>query len=233
MATAHAQRRMTKHELKEDAFTTAIFRGREWLENNLRTALIAVGSVIVLLAAVWGFFAWRASEEADAQSLFGQGGVEMRSNNPTAAIAQFQKLLDEHPSASVSGLGCFQLAQLQFRQRSFDDARVNYQRYIDDWGNDKMLVAASWAGLGAVDEQAGFYSEALDKFTKAVDADKEGFAAAEYLRRAIRCAVAANDPTKALALYERLQKEFSKDVASINTSKQHLIEHGILDPSKL
>ena len=233
MATAHAQRRMTKHELKSDPFMTAIFKGRDWLENNVRITLIVVGSAIVLIAATWGFFAWRSSQEADAQKLFGQGGVEMRSNNPAAAIAQFQKLIDEHPGASVTGMGCFQLAQLQFRQRSFDDARVNYQRYIDDYGNDPMLVAASWAGLGAVDEQAGFYAEALEKFTKAVDSDKKGFAAADFLRRAIRCAISANDSAKALTLYETIQKDFPKDLASINTVKQSLIEHGILDPNKI
>lgn len=233
MATAHAQRRLTKHELKQDAFTTAIFTAREWLENNLRLALIVGGSVVVLIAAVWGVFSWRASQDTDAQSLFGQAGVEMRSNNPAAAIAQFQRLLDEHSGSSVAGLGCFQLAQLQFRQRSFDDARVNYQRYIDDYGDDPMLVAASWAGLAAVDEQAGFYAEALEKFTKAVDADKTGFAATDYLRRGIRCAVAGNDSAKALALYDRLQKDYPKDVATINTVKQSLIEHGMLDPNTL
>src|SRR5512134_2167748 len=103
MATAHAQRRMTKHELKEDAFTTAIFGAREWLENNLRMALIVVGSVVVLIAAVWGFFAWRTAQNAEAQSLFGKAGVEMRYNTPTAAIAQFQRLIDEHSGSSVAG----------------------------------------------------------------------------------------------------------------------------------
>ncbi len=233
MATAHAQRRMTKHELKEDAFTTAIFGAREWLENNLRMALIVVGSVVVLIAAVWGFFAWRTAQEAEAQSLFGQAGVEMRSNNPTAAIAQFQRLLDEHSGSAIAGLGCFQLAQLQFRQRSFDDARVNYQRYIDDFGGDPMLVSAAWGGLAAVDEHAGFYAEAVEKFTKAVEADKQGFAAADYLRRGIRSAIAANDSAKAIALYDRLRTEYPKDAANINTAKQNLIEHGLLDPNTL
>lgn len=233
MATAHAQRRLTKQELKSDAFTTAIFGGREWIENNLRLVLIVVASIVVLIAAVWGFLAWRSSQELSAQKLFGQGGVEMRANNPTAAIAHFQKLVDEHSGASVAGLGCFQLAQLQFRQRSFDDARVNYQRYLDDYGDDPMLTAASWAGLAAVEEQAGFYPEALEKFVNAVKADKDGFAAADYMRRAIRCAVEANDSARALALFEQLRKDYRTDVNSINTAKQSLIEHGILDPNKL
>ncbi len=233
MATAHAQRRLTKHELKEDAFTTAIFKGREWVENNLQKVLIGVGGLVLVVALVWGFIAWRSSQDADAQKLFGQGGVEMRSNNPVAAIASFQKLLDEHSGSSVAGLGCFQLAQLQFRQRTFDDARVNYQRYIDEYGDDPMLVSAAWAGLAAIDEQAGFYGEAVTKFMKAVDADKDGFAATDYMRRAIRCAAAGNDTAKATELYARLQKDYSKDAATINTVKQHLIERGMLDPKAL
>lgn len=232
MATAHAQRRLTKHELKQDAFATAVFKAREWVENNLQKTLIVAGSVIAVIAIVWGFFAWRSSQELTAQKLFGQAGVEMRSNNPTAAIAQFQRLLDEHSGSSVAALGCFQLAQLQFRQRSFDDARVNYQRYIDEYGDDPMLVAAAWAGLAAIDEQAGFYAEALGKFVKAVDAYKDGFSATEYLRRAIRCAAAVNDSAKANELFERLKKDYPTDNATINTARQSLIERGLLDPNK-
>jgi tetratricopeptide (TPR) repeat protein len=233
MATTHAQRRLTKHELKQDAFTTAMFSAREWLENNMRMAVLVVGGLIVIVAAIWGFFAWQSSERLEARKLFGQAGVEMRSGNPTAAIAQLQKLLDEHSGADVAGAGCFQLAQLQFRQRAFDDARVNYQRYIDDYGDDQMLVAASYAGMAAVDEQAGFYAEALEKFMRAVDADKEGFAATDYLRRAIRCAIAGSDTAKAQELYDRLTKDYPKDAASINTAKQMLLERGMLDPAKL
>ncbi len=233
MATAHAQRRMTKHELKEDAFLNVIISSREWVLNNLQKTLIVGVGILVLIAAVWGFFAWRSSQNAEAEKLFGQGGVEMRSNNPTAAIAHFQKLLDDHSGSAVAGLGCFQLAQLQFRQRAFDDARVNYQRYLDSYGSDAMLVAASWAGLAAVDEQAGFYAEAMEKFVKAVDADKTGFSAAEYLRRAIRAAVDANNSAKALELFARLQKDYVTDAASINTAKQHLIERDVLDPNTL
>ncbi len=233
MATAHAQRRMTKHELKEDAFLNVVISGREWILNNMQKTLIVGGGILVLIAAVWGFFAWRSSQDAEAQKLFGQGGVEMRSDNAPAAIAQFQRLIDDHSGSSVAGMGCFQLAQLQFRERAFDDARVNYQRYIDSYGDDPMLVAASWAGLGAVDEQAGFYAEAMEKFIKGVDADKTGFNSAEYLRRAIRCAADANNPARALELFARLQKDYVSDAASINTAKQHLIEHGILDPNTL
>jgi tetratricopeptide (TPR) repeat protein len=232
MATTHTHRRMTKHELKTDRFTTSIFAAREWVEQNLKITLIVLGGAIVLGAAVWGTISWRAAAAREALSLYGEAGVEIRSGNPAVAIAQLQKLLDEHSGSPMAGPGCFQLAQLHFRQRSFDDARVLFRRYIDEFGSDPMLVSASWAGLGAVDEQAGLPAEAVDKYRQAYAADPGGFRAAEYLRTAIRAAVEANDSAKALEFFATLQKEFPEDVANLSQAHEALIEHGFLDPAK-
>jgi outer membrane protein assembly factor BamD (BamD/ComL family) len=223
---------MTKHELKEDAFSTAIFTAREWAETNLRLVLIVLGAVVLVGASVWGFFSWRASNEEAAKVLYGQAGVEIRSGNPPAAIATLQKLLDEHGKSSVAGMGCFQLAQMQFRQRSFDDARATYQRYLSDYGNDPLLSAGAWAGQAAVDEQTGFFSDAIDKYEKAYRANPTGFEAPTFVRKMVRAAISANDSARALSAYELLQKEFPSEAADINTAKQFLIERGYLDPNK-
>ncbi len=232
MPTTHTQRRMTKHELKQDAFSTAIFTAREWAETNIRLVAIVLGAIVLVGASTWGFFSWRSSGEEAAKVLYGQAGVEIRSGNPPAAIATLQKLLDEHGHSGVAGVGCFQLAQMQFRQRSFDDARAMYQRYLSDYSTDPFLVAGSWAGQAAVDEQTGFYSDAIDKYEKAYRADPTGFEAPTYIRKMVRAAISANDSARALSAYELLQKEFPKESAHINTAKQFLIERGYLDPNK-
>jgi len=230
MPTARAQRRITKHEMKTDKFTTAIFAAREWVEANLKFALIVIGGTIAVVAIVWGVRSWRSGQASEAIALFGEAGVEMRSGNPAVAIAQLQKVLDEHSGSTVAAAACFQLAQLQFRQRNFDDARVLFQRYLDDYGDDPMLKAAAWAGLGAVSEQAGFPAEAIEKYNKAYTVDPKGFRAGEYLHMAVRAAVAANDSTKAVAAFETLQKDLPRDAQDLNQTRQTLIEHGMLDP---
>ncbi|MEW5702796.1 MAG: tetratricopeptide repeat protein [Candidatus Zixiibacteriota bacterium] len=230
MPTARAQRRLSKHDLKTDSFTTSIFAAREWVEANLRTALIVAAGVIAMAAIVWGVVAWRSAQTREAMALFGEAGVEMRSGNPAVAIAQLQKVLDEHSGAKVAGPACFQLAELQFRQRNFDDARVLFQRYLDDYGDDPMLKAAAWAGLGAVDEQANSPEEASAKFQKAYEVDPKGFRAPEYLHMAIRAAITANDSTKALDTFTTLRREFPRESQTLNQVRQALIEHGYLDP---
>lgn len=232
MATTHTQRRMTKHELKQDGFTTAIFGAREWVESNIRTVAIVLGAIVLVGALTWAFFGWRSSGEEAAKVLYGQAGVEIRSGNPPAAIATLQKLLDEHAHSSVAGIGCFQLAQTHFRQRNFDDARAMYQRYLSDYGDDPFLAAGAWAGQAAVDEQTGFYSDAIDKYEKAYRADPTGFDAPTYIRKMVRAAISANDSARALSAFELLQKEYPKDTPHINTAKQFLIERGYLDPNK-
>lgn len=230
MAQTHAKRRLTKHELKQDAFTTAMFSAREWVEQNLRTVLLVVGGAIAVIAITWAITNYMQSRERDAAALFGQAGVELRSNNLSAAVISLQRVLDDYGSSDVADAACFQLADAQFRLRSYDDAKATYQRYLDDYADDAMLVASAWGGLAAIDEQNKEYKVAADKNLKAANMDITSFQAPELLRHAIRCAIAANDTALALQAFELLDKT-GTDPRNIKTSRQTLVESGFLPPT--
>lgn len=233
MPTTRTPRRISKHELKTDAFTTMVFAAKEWAEANLRMVVMVAVGAITLIAAVWGFSSYLTRQEFAAQRLFGEAGVEIRSENPTVAIALLRRLVDEHSGAQLAGPATLQLAQLQFQDRSFDEARLAYQAYLDDHADDPRLVAASWAGLGAIEEQAGFPDQAVPKYQQAIDADPGGFQTAEYLRRLIRAAVAADDTTTALGAFETMENDFSDDLDNYPLAQQLLIEHRYLHPGNL
>ena len=124
MATTPAHKRISKKDLKTDAFTTSIFAAKEWAEENVRMIAIVIGAMVILVAAVWGFSSYRANEQLAAQSLYGEAGVEIRSNNNSVAIALLQRLVDEHGGAQHAGPASIQLGQLHFQERSFDEARL-------------------------------------------------------------------------------------------------------------
>ena len=230
MAQTQARRRISKHQLKEDSFITAVFSAREWVEGNLRTVLLAVGGVIAVVAITWGIANYTQSRDADASALFGQAGVEMRSNNLSAAIINFQRVLDEYGGSDAADLACFQLADAHYRQRSFDDARAAYQRYLDDYGDDDMLVASAWAGLAAIDEHANDLAAAAEKNMKAAALDSKSFQGAEYLRHAMRCAIAAKDSALALRAFAMLE-ESGADQRNLKIARQTLVEHRLLAPT--
>ena len=230
MAQTHAKRRITKHELKQDAFTTAMFSAREWVEQNLRTVLLVVGGAIAVVAITWAVINYTRGREEAASALFGQAGVELRSNNLSAAVISLQRVLDEYGSSDVADAACFELADAQFRLRSYDDAKATYQRYLDDYAADPLLVASAWGGLAAIDEQNGEYKAAAEKNLKAANLDLKSFQAPEFLRHAIRCAIDANDTTMALQAFDLLDKT-GTDPRNVKTSRQTLVEHGFLPPT--
>ena len=232
MATTQQRRRLSKHELKEDAFTTAIFTAREWIQDNMRLVAIFAGVVVAVIVLAWAGTNYFSGREDTAARLFGEGGVELRSNNLAGAIISFQQVIDEYPASDVAGLACFQLADAHFRQRNFDDARLAYQRYIDEFGDDDMLAGSAWAGLAAIDEQAGDYAAAVEKNIRAADVDPKTFHATEYLRHAMRSAIAAQDTQGALQAFEKLEDN-TVDVRVVNLARQTLLEHGFLNPSDL
>ena len=231
MAQTSARQRFPKHQLKQDAFTTAIFRAREWAEDNLRLVLAVAGGILVAVLAAWAISNYFAGEEDAAARLFGEAGVEIRSDNLSGAILNLQKVVDEYGDADVAGLACFQLADAYFDQRRFDDARAYFQKYLDEYGDDDMLVASAWSGLGAIDEHALDFAGCVDKQLQAASIEPEGFMAAEYLRQALRCAISANDTTAALRAYE-LIKNSGTDSRNIDLVRQRLIENGYIAPNE-
>lgn len=231
MATTPAtSKRLTKHQLKQDAFTTAIFSAREWLEENLRLALMVLGGIVAVVAIVWGVNYYRTSQAAEANSLFGQAGVEIRGGNMAAGIVSLRKLVDDHPGATIAGIACVQLADGYFQQRTFDDAKKYFQKYIDSYGDDLTLTAAAWSGLAAIDEQSGANTEAAQKFMKAAGLVPKTFQAGEYLRGALRCAFAANDASLADQAFKTLAKDFSPNDQNVRVARQGMIEHKFLEP---
>ena len=230
MAQTQAKRRLSKHQLKEDAFTTAIFGAREWVEQNLRMVLLVAGGAIAVVAAAWGIISYTQGRETSAAALFGEAGVEIRSNNLSAAVISLKKVVDEYGGSDVADLACFQLADAQYRQRSYDEAKVTYQRYLDDYGDDELLVASAWGGLAAIDEHANDLAAAAEKNLKAATLNLKSFQAPEYLRHAIRCAIGLNDTALALRAFALLE-ESGTDPRNVKTSRQTLVEHGLLAPT--
>jgi tetratricopeptide (TPR) repeat protein len=230
MATTQTRQRLTKHQLKQDAFSTAIFGAREWVEQNLRLTLMVLGGAVLVAALVWGVDYYRTSRAAATASLFGQAGVELRGGNLAAGIVSLRKLVDEHSGATIAGIACVQLADAYFRQRSFDEAKRFFQKYLDDYGSDNLMTAAAWAGLGAVDEQASVNDEAAQKYVKAAGITPRTFQASEYLRAALRCAIAARDSSLAAQVYKTMQKDFPASDQNLRLARQTLIEHGLLEP---
>lgn len=231
MAQAQAKHRITKQHLKEDPFSNFIFSSREWVEDNLRMVLIVVGGIAVVILAVWAFNNYTSGREDAAAKLFGEAGVSLRSNDLPGAILGLQGVVDDYPSSDVAGLACFQLADAYFRQRRFDDAKVYYQRYLDDYGKDRMLVASAWGGLAAIDEHAQDFAAAVEKDFKAAEINPESFMHAEYLRQAIRCAIEANDTTSALRALKGIEDSHT-DERNVKMARQRLIENGYLKPTE-
>lgn len=230
MAQTSTRQRLTKHQLKEDAFTTAIFRAREWTEDNLRLVLIVAGGILIVVLAIWGITRYMSSQEQAAARLYGEAGVELRSDNLSGAILNLQTVVDEHSDSEIAGVACFQLADAYFEQRRFDDARVYFQKYLDDYGDDNLLVAAALSGIGAIDEHAQDYASCYERQMEAAEIDT-GFMAAEYLRQAVRCAVEGGDTTGALRAYERIQ-EIDTDPRNVTIVRQRLIEYGFIEPNE-
>jgi tetratricopeptide (TPR) repeat protein len=118
---------------------------QHWLIENLKT-VVAVAGVLVLAGAAWGIVAFlqhRAEEQAaglyaEAMSAYQVALAperQLRVLSPETkdalerAVAEFQKVRDEHPRTRHAALALFHQANAYAALERFDDAIAGYDRW--------------------------------------------------------------------------------------------------------
>lgn len=188
------------------------------------------GGLLAILAAVWGFEAYRdsASErEALASNALDQtraaylralgaepGALEAPElANPKAAEAIRQEYLEafrnvagEHPGTVAGTLALFETAEILEALGQEDQTAAVWQEAVAEAAGNPTLQGLLYQRIGSAHEEAADWSEAADAYEAA--ASLEGFPLAAWaLVDAARCRYAAGQLDQALALYQRVESE--------------------------
>lgn len=221
------QKRITKHQMKEDHFVTAVFKAREWSEQNLNTILIAAGALVIVAVAIWFFVGQSSRHDRDAYDLLGRAEVEMRSNQAQVAVIDFQKVIDDYGSSPAGKLAALKLANLYFQMNDFTNAEQAFRNYADKYAIDDISKQSALEGIAASMGAAGKYQEAAKAFIEVARKDTAGATYEQNLFQAVVNAVKANDEPTAKEAFGYLQV---KGIASekFRTAKILMIEKGFL-----
>jgi predicted negative regulator of RcsB-dependent stress response len=225
------QKRITKQQIKEDHFVTAVFRAREWAEMNLNTILIAAGALVVVAVAVWFFLGQSSRKEQESYDLLGRAEVEMRNNQAQIAIIDFQKVLDEFGGTPAAKLAALKLANLYFATNDYEKAEQAFRKYADDYAIDEYSRLSALEGIAASQSASGKYQDAAKMYLEVAQKDT---AAATYegnLFGAVSNAIKANDQATAKEAFGFLRR---KGAASekFRAAKIMMIEKGFLTYEK-
>ena len=216
-----------KQLLKEpDEFLTVSAKVIAYAKENQKTiSYIAIGLAALVLIGL-GFRYFSGLSERRAYALFSQGLSQYISQNwkqKTASAEEFAsnrfaEVLNKYPSSTAARLSLPLLADMNFKQGSYDRAIELYERAIDAFSEDTMRTMML-NGLAYCYEAKGDFSAAAQAFQKITEA-QEDFAKGDAYFNLGRMHEALNDTAKAREAYEKVAQDYSGSVnASIAKEK--------------
>ncbi len=220
-------RRITKKEMKEDKLVTTAFRLSEWLRKNLNQVLMVAGGAVVVAIVVFFVFSSRARRDQKAADLFGKATMEFQTGNASQAITDLHTVMERYGGTKSAGPAAFYLATAYFYAKDYTTAKTTFERFIEEYSEDRLSLASAQAGIAECDMQNGAFEAAGDNFIKAVSSKPDGLLAPQYLLSAGRAYLKADQREKARQAFQRVLDEYP-DSKQARKAKEQLAESQLL-----
>ncbi|MGH8003336.1 MAG: hypothetical protein ACRECJ_01240, partial [Limisphaerales bacterium] len=91
-----AEKRLTRHELKEDPLVTGAFRAREYFAENREKFLWGVAALALLVLAGFWFLNSRREKDALAETILTRANLELQTGQLPLALQDLRLLVEKH-----------------------------------------------------------------------------------------------------------------------------------------
>jgi tetratricopeptide (TPR) repeat protein len=189
-----------------------IGKAEQYLENNKKSLLIILGSVAVL---VGGYFAWKklyiapleieAQEQMFTAERYFEKDSLNRAINGDAQFLGFKDIVEKYSLTPSGNLAHLYLGLSYLRTRKYEEA-INELKEYD--GGDLMLQPVSIGAQGDALSELGKKEEALEKYIKAAELNKNDFISPIYLMKAASLYESESKFADALKIYEQLKTDY-------------------------
>ena len=166
---------LTRKEIKQDDFATAVGRGVMYAESHARTLLLALGAVALLAILFVVARAFMAERAEDANEMLSRAmkvaqapldAEAPKPDDPTSPTFAdsgarrarskqlFEEVRSEYGSTDSADLAGLYLAQIAAEEGQLDRARELWSEFVDDHG-DNLLAGQARVNLIHLDRQQG------------------------------------------------------------------------------
>lgn len=170
-----------RHRLKENELSHALSGASARFRQSRSSAALAIGLVVLLVAAGIGYWAWTTRSENRAQALLGDAIVIMQapvddpkpgatpgvSSYPTvqaraeAALAKFAEVYNAYPSTDAGIAARYYAASALAMLGRHEEAASRFREVVDRAGADSFYGRMAQLGVVEASAQAKNYDEAI------------------------------------------------------------------------
>lgn len=184
---ARKQKRIKRHDLREDPLMTAIAEVQNWLSTNATRLTIAVIVIAAIVGGGWFYTQMRASAEEEAAAALIDVGRTVQGNTIDELIPPIRDVADSYEGTSAGAEAQFGLGQLAMQKGDYQAAVDEFSAFLDKYGKVWMLAPASRLGRATAYENLQQYDLAAADYEKLLSNKQAAHIRAYSLLGAARC----------------------------------------------
>jgi tetratricopeptide (TPR) repeat protein len=213
----------TVEEANDKAIDPSLEGIQLFYEKNKKMITYVGGGLVVLIAAVLYYKMMYLPEkeneasneifwaqnyfEVDSFNIALKGGVTVMSPDGQKQIMGFEQIADEYSMTKSGSLANYCAGICYLRTGKFEQAIEFLQKYS---GDDEMIAPIAVGAIGDANMELNKVDEAIKFYLKAAEKSNNNFTTPFYLKKAGFAYEQKSNFSEALALYERIQKEYGK-----------------------
>jgi TolA-binding protein len=230
-----------RHHLKDNELAHLAAGARDLVEARRGPILGVVVAVVVILAGVGGYIAWRNSVEARAhtqlaaalaveearvgppaafgtQAPTGMSFVSQREKSQ-AALTKYQEVADAYPNSDAGLYARYRQGATYMALGAPKSAIQAYQQVIDK-GGDSLYAQMARLGLAEAQAQNGEYETAINGFRELSQRKDGPLPVDGVLMRLARAQADAGKASDAEQTFNRVVQEFPDSVFAADARKE-------------
>jgi len=221
-------KRAERQHLKENELNRLAFQAREAFESKKRETTIGVVAVVVALAGILGYFAWRDRTESRAHDLLAEAlvvqdarvGAPAAPGTPNAglsfpteqaraqaALAKLKAVADAYPSSDAGIFARYQQASTEMTLGNPSAAIALYQDVVNRAGS-RIHGQMARLGLAEAQARAGQYDQAIKEFSELSQRKDGPLPVDGILMQLGRTYLEAGKRTEAQQTFNRIVQEY-------------------------
>jgi predicted negative regulator of RcsB-dependent stress response len=235
-----------RHHLKTNEFAVRLARGTEMVATHRDRFMLGALAILVLVAGIVGYSWYRGSTTDKAEALLGAamttydapivpaptipGATQQTGTYPTetarseAALAAFQKIIDDYPSTNAAVAARYHRACALMALRRFPEAEKGFEAAVAAAGST-IFAPMSRLGQASVLVASGQFDKALPIF-EALAADRDGPVPVDGVLMQLGKAYAqAGKAAEAKTAYKRVVDEFPES-NFVSQARQEIVKLG-------
>ena len=198
------KKRITKKQLKEDAFVSSAFEAGHYVQQNLTRIIIGIVGTIALIGLVYLFINYRLERaEAASLALFQAQALYMNGQYSLAG-ADFEKLAEDYSGTPEAEKAIFFAGDSYYNAGEYDQAVKWFEQCRDVLSSEDPLMVNCLAGLAATHEQLKNPDQTIEFYRQALEVASYDYQKIEIMRDYSHVLSLAGKNAEALELINRI-----------------------------